>query len=134
MSTAAIRAKIAARGITFVPPFGCTYCGDEQHHHGEQWTAIIGMHTWMQPTQAEILERMLARRDARLNAEPTRYHAATAWAADATGESGEPFCADCKTDGCRRWIRIQARLDEIRWGIPRNPRGHNGSWGGEAPW
>lgn len=75
------------------------------------------MHAWEQPTQAQIKDRMLARRAARLSAEPTKYHAFTDWAADHTREEGVPFCADCKTDGCRRLIRIQARLDRQRWGI-----------------
>jgi len=51
---------------------------------------------------ADLKARLHARRAARLTAEPTKYHATTAWAADATGESGEPYCADCKTDGCRQ--------------------------------
>ncbi|WP_432053720.1 hypothetical protein [Streptomyces sp. bgisy022] len=76
---------------------------------------------------------MQSRRAARLNAEPARYHATTGWAADHTGESGEPYCADCKTDGCRPWMRIQDRLDRQRWGTPRN-QGGTGGWGGDAPW
>lgn len=136
--TAAIRAKLAARGITATPPFGCDYCGDEPHHHGSQWAPIIGMHRWIQPSQATILERMRRRRANRLNAEPTVYHATTAWAADATGEEGIPFCADCRTDGCRKWIRIQTRLDEIRMELDGiNPKRRSktaGGWGGGAPW
>ncbi|MFH9812487.1 hypothetical protein ACH4NO_18065 [Streptomyces olivaceus] len=134
MITASIRAALAARRITDEPPFGCSWCGDEQHHHGSQWAPIIGMHQWMQPSQAMILERMRRRRANRLNAEPAQYHAVTAWADDGSGESADPYCADCKTDGCRQWIRIQARLDEQRWGIPRNPRSTSGGWGGDAPW
>lgn len=135
MITASIREKLAARGIDHEPPYGCSWCGDEQHHHGSQWAPIIGMHQWMQPSQAMILERMRQRRDARLNAEPTLYHAVTAWAADHTGESGEPYCADCKTDGCRPWMRIQERLDRQRWGIPRNlKQAGSGGWAGAEPW
>jgi hypothetical protein len=135
MTTASIRAKLAARGIHDEPPFGCTYCGDERHHHGSQWAPIIGMHQWMEPTQVEILKRMRRRRAARLNAEPAKYHATTGWAADHTGESGEPYCADCKTDGCRPWMRIQDRLDRQRWGIPRNLRqASSGGWAGGEPW
>ncbi|MBZ6207526.1 hypothetical protein ACWF8U_00800 [Streptomyces olivaceus] len=134
MSTATIRAKLAARGVAEEPPFGCSWCGDEQHHHGSQWAPIIGMHQWMQPTQAAILERMRRRRANRMTAAPAQYHATTGWADDGSGESADPYCADCKTDGCRPWIRIQARLDEQRWGIPRNPRPTRGGWGGDAPW
>jgi hypothetical protein len=77
---------------------------------------------------------MWSRRTARLNTEPAKYHATTGWAPDATGESGEPYCKDCGTDGCRPWIRIQARLDRIRWGIPtKHPKNAlPGSWGGDA--
>lgn len=141
MSTASIRAKIAARGITSEPPFGCTYCGDEQHHHGEQWTAIIGLHSWIQPTQAEILERMQRRRAAVLNADPAKYHATTGWADDGSGESADPYCADCKTDGCRRWLRIQDRLERRRLELDGiNPKRRHkfgdagGGWGGGEPW
>ena len=133
MTTAAIRAYLAARGIAFEPPYGCRWCGEEQRFHGPRWAPIIQVHQWIEPSQAAILERMRRRRAMRLNAEPAKYHAETAWAADATGEEGIPFCADCKTDACRPWTRIQARLDEIRWGIPRNPHGRN-NWGGDAPW
>lgn len=137
MTTAAIRASLAARGITFEAPYGCAWCGDEPHHHGSQWAPIIGMHQWMQPSQAAILERMRRRRTNRLSAGPTLHHADTAWAADLTGEEGIPYCADCKTDTCRRWTRIQTRLDQQRWGRPRRTRRNRktgGGWGGDTPW
>lgn len=65
MTTAAIRQKLAARGIEFEAPFGCRWCGDERHHHGHQWAPIIGLHQWMEPDQPLILERMRRRRAAR---------------------------------------------------------------------
>ena len=119
-----------------LPLDGCRHCGAiAKHEHFQRWAPQpVGWHTWTPLTQTQIKERMLARRAARLNAEPTKYHATTAWAADATGEEGIPFCADCGTGSCRPWIRIQARLDEIRWGIPRNPRPTAGGWGGDEPW
>ncbi|MEU7338651.1 hypothetical protein [Streptomyces sp. NPDC007074] len=98
------------------------------------------MHSWQQPGEQTILARMLVRRADRLAAEPPRYHATTAWAADATGESAEPYCADCKTDGCRQWIRIQDRLERRRMELaginPKARRSSDGSggWGGEPPW
>ncbi|MYW46376.1 hypothetical protein [Streptomyces sp. SID161] len=120
--------------LTFESPFGCSWCGDEQYHHGSQWAPIIGLHEWRQPTQEQIKERMLRRLDDRLNAEPPKYHATTAWAPDHTGESADPHCADCKTDVCHRWSRIQTRLDSIRWGLPhrtKHPRhALAGGWGG----
>jgi hypothetical protein len=114
-------------------PYGCSWCGDEKHHHGNQWAPIIGMHQWRQPTQDQIKERMLRRLDARLNADPPKYHATTAWAADHTGESADPFCADCKTETCRPWLRVQAKLDRIRWGITYPKRAQPGGWAGVEP-
>ncbi|MDX2800145.1 hypothetical protein [Streptomyces scabiei] len=46
-------------------PFGCRWCGDEQRHHGRQWMAGHGMHSWVRPTEAQMKARMLARRNAR---------------------------------------------------------------------
>ncbi|MFD7705671.1 hypothetical protein [Streptomyces sp. NPDC059786] len=111
MATAAIRAKMAARGITEEPPYGCSWCGDERHHHGSQWAPIIGLHQWVEPDQKLILARMTSRRADRFAAEPPKYHATTGWAVDDTGESADEYCADCKTDGCPRYWRIQDRLD-----------------------
>jgi hypothetical protein len=125
---------MAARGIDFEPPYGCTWCGDEQHHHGSQWAPIIGLHQWIEPSLDMIWERMMRRRADRLAAKPAKYHATTAWAADGTGESGDPYCADCKTDGCRLWLRVQARLDKQRWGIPVKTRASARGWGGGEPW
>lgn len=103
--------------VKFESPHGCRWCGDEQHHHGSQWAPIIGMHAWLQPSEAMILERMQRRRADRQAAKPSAYHATTAWAASGDGEEGVPYCADCQADGCRLWMRIQARLDRIRWGL-----------------
>ncbi|GGU62167.1 hypothetical protein [Streptomyces lavendofoliae] len=112
-------------------PYGCRWCGDEKRRHGKQWVPTIGLHSWHEPTQEQIKERMWCRRSIRLSLAPTQYHATTAWAADHTGESADPYCADCKTDGCRPWQRIQDRLNHQRWGLPRVPRGGQpGGWGG----
>jgi len=123
--------------LNFDSPYGCRWCGDEQHHHGHQWAVIIGMHPWMEPDQAMVLERMKRRRAARLAVLPLVFHATTAWADDGSGESADPYCADCKTPVCHRWSRIQARLDEIRWGIPRRARNARktagGGWGSQQP-
>lgn len=115
---------MTSTSVTFESPYGCRWCGDGQHHHGEQWAPIVGMHQWMRPGAAMILERMLCRRTARLAALPAVHHAATGWADDGSGESADPYCADCKTDACRRWARIQTRLDQQRWGFPRRTRRH----------
>ncbi len=107
-------------------PYGCRWCGAAKRSHGHRWVASAGLHTWDRPTNAQILARMQARRRTRLNAEPAKYHATTAWAADHTGEEGIPYCADCKTETCWRWVRVQACLDEQRWGIScRTRRGRN---------
>lgn len=46
-------------------PFGCRWCGTEQGGHGRRWIPGRGQHSWEQPTRAQILARMKARRDAR---------------------------------------------------------------------
>jgi hypothetical protein len=119
------------------PPFGCRWCGTPRHHHGRSYLRGRDVHGWEQPMQGQILARMLARRTARLNSESTLYHAVTGWSADMTGESADPYCADCKTDGCRQWMRTQDRLDRRRMelaGINPKRRSKKGGWGGGAPW
>lgn len=125
--------------LTFESPYGCRWCGVQKEHHGRRYKLPVEMHSWEQPSREQILARMLARRAARLNPEPTIYHATTAWAADATGESGEPYCADCKTDGCRQWIRIDTRLSNRRMELDginpkRRTKKTRGGWGGDQPW
>ncbi|MCX4697036.1 hypothetical protein [Streptomyces sp. NBC_01373] len=46
-------------------PYGCQWCGDEQHHHGHQWHPAAGLHQWTKPTQDQIRDRMQARRAGR---------------------------------------------------------------------
>lgn len=114
------------------PPFGCRRCGTEQRKHGRRWTASVGLHAWEQPTSAQIFARMKARRTARLNASPPKYHATTRY----TGTSGDPddegyaLCADCNTDACPQYQRIQYRLAISL----TDPTAHNisGRWGGNA--
>jgi hypothetical protein len=131
---------LESKRLAFESPYGCLWCGTAQDCHGRRWApALSDTHTWEKPDQATILGRMLRRRSARLTPEPAKYHAATAWAADHTGESADPYCADCKTEVCHRWLRIQARLDEQRWGMPRRIRRRRtaagSGWGdGEPPW
>lgn len=46
-------------------PFGCRWCGTEQRFHGRRSLRGRNSHRWVQPTQAQIKARMLARRNAR---------------------------------------------------------------------
>jgi len=96
------------------------------------------MHQWIQPSQAMVLERMTRRRASRLAAVPPVFHAVTDWSSDCTGEEGIPYCADCKTDACPRWSRIQTRLDQQRFGLPRRVRRRRkavgAGWGADKPW
>jgi hypothetical protein len=46
-------------------PSGCRWCGCEQYGHGQTWLPGRGFHRWEQPTQSQILARMLARRASR---------------------------------------------------------------------
>ncbi|MFB7359619.1 hypothetical protein [Streptomyces gardneri] len=103
-------------------PFGCRRCGTARHHHGRSWIKGAGMHRWEQPTRAQILARMRARRAARLNAPPAQHHATTRWAPDPGGESADPYCADCGHTACPRWNRIYDRIQLRRQGLRRGPR------------
>lgn len=47
-------------------PMGCAACGIDHRGHGSQYTKTAGWHTWQQPTQQQIKDRMRARRAARL--------------------------------------------------------------------
>lgn len=46
-------------------PDGCRWCGDARHHHGLSYVPSQGLHSWEQPTPAQRLARMTARRDNR---------------------------------------------------------------------
>lgn len=83
--------------------------------------------------QPELLAWMLARRAARLAAEPTKYHAVTGWDVALDGESADPYCRDCGTSACWPWERIQNRLDRQRWRMSGMPHGTAGMWGGDTP-
>ena len=48
--------------MTAPNPNGCRHCGDDEIHHGWQWDPSAGLHQWQPPTQAQILDRMKARR------------------------------------------------------------------------
>jgi len=43
-------------------PNGCRWCGIDQRGHARQWHDAAGWHTWEQPTQQQISDRMTARR------------------------------------------------------------------------
>jgi hypothetical protein len=93
-------------------PYGCAVCGTQHDHHGRRFDSETGMHSWVRPTERQIKQRMRARRTARLNAEPPTYHARTRY----SGTPGDPedegyaLCADCGTDDCPQYQRIQQRL------------------------
>lgn len=44
-------------------PFGCKLCGESERGHGYAYSNTTGtFHTWLAPTDAQVLARMLARR------------------------------------------------------------------------
>jgi hypothetical protein len=53
------------RHRTIASPFACRWCGEERSHHGRSYVKSKGLHSWEQPTAAQVLARMLARRAAR---------------------------------------------------------------------
>ena len=46
-------------------PSGCRWCGISERYHGQRWVPSHSWHKWEQPTPAQILARMKARRAAR---------------------------------------------------------------------
>lgn len=44
-------------------PMGCRWCGLDQRPHFQQWKPPVGWHTWEQPTQQQIKQRMQDRRE-----------------------------------------------------------------------
>jgi hypothetical protein len=93
------------------PPSGCRHCGLAEQGHFQRWTRDAHWHFWAAPTLEQIKQRMWSRRTARLNAAPPKYHATTRY----TGTPGDPedegyaLCADCGTDACPQYQRIQTR-------------------------
>ena len=52
-------------------PNGCRHCGAAQYGHAQRWTDEAGWHTHTEPTDAQRLARMRARRTRRTAAAPT---------------------------------------------------------------
>ena len=102
--------------MTTTPPNGCQHCGVTPRQHMQQWKPPVGWHQWEQPTQAQILTRMRARRFAKVSALPTQYHATTAeyteWNYACDTPDTTEYCADCGDSECPRWGRIQDRLEQ----------------------
>jgi hypothetical protein len=46
-------------------PNGCAECGIGRRQHFQRWRMGVGRHGWTEPTDAQRLARMLARRNAR---------------------------------------------------------------------
>lgn len=104
-------------------PTACGICGINPREHCQQWKEPVGWHTWQMPAQQQIKARMLARRFARLVARAerpnVRFHATANWSGShVPDDEGQMFCADCGRDNCPRFLRIQAHLDRLRWGLP----------------
>jgi hypothetical protein len=91
------------------------------------------MHAWERPTNAQIIARMKTRRDVRLTTSPPKHHAATRY----SGTAGDPedegyaLCADCGTDACAQYQRIQIRIAASRT-EPAVQIGSGGGWGANA--
>ena len=49
-------------------PNGCQHCGVTPSEHMQRWKPPVGWHQWTAPTQAQVKDRMQARREAHLNA------------------------------------------------------------------
>lgn len=46
-------------------PNGCAACGVDHQEHCWRWHPTVGLHQWIEPTDAQRLTRMRARREAR---------------------------------------------------------------------
>lgn len=44
-------------------PNGCRHCGHPQRTHANRWTPSVGWHNHAEPTDAQRLQRMTARRN-----------------------------------------------------------------------
>lgn len=79
-------------------PFGCRWCGYERRSHGQLFLPRRGFHAWVQPTQAQIKARMLARRNVRKSVcrcpDPMTYGVPLPFAPVV-----DPW--KCEADGCR---------------------------------
>ncbi|MFG3438365.1 hypothetical protein ACGF0J_14070 [Nonomuraea sp. NPDC047897] len=51
-------------------PNGCRWCGLAQRDHFQRWARSAGWHSWTQPTQQQIKQRMKARRTLRGQSAP----------------------------------------------------------------
>lgn len=110
--------------ITAAEPYGCRWCGDARHHHGQQWTPGHGLHGWEPPTnhliKTRMRRRLAARRSQRAARATIRYHATANWSGSyQPDDEGDMYCADCLRSDCPRFWRIQRHLDRIRWPQPR---------------
>ena len=47
-------------------PNGCAHCGIDQQQHMQRWVPTVGWHQWVEPPDRVRLQRMLARRKARI--------------------------------------------------------------------
>lgn len=111
------------------PPSGCRWCGLIERDHFQRWHQDAKWHFWTPPTQTQIKQRMHGRRHARLNAAQPSYHALTRYSGSVGNpdDEGYALCADCGTDACPQYQRIQTRLARNRTS-PAAQAG-NGGWG-----
>jgi hypothetical protein len=58
--------QAAASGGTVPVPNGCRWCGIEKPNHVQRHAQFVGFHGWTEPTNKQRLNRMKARRAARL--------------------------------------------------------------------
>ncbi|MFC8332795.1 hypothetical protein [Streptomyces olivaceus] len=86
LAVAVARSRVRHPDGTPPPPYGCRWCGIHPADHRARRTTGAGLHTWEQPTPAQLLARMRARRTAR--AEARRLAAVEAAFVRAAGLAG----------------------------------------------
>lgn len=60
-NTGLMRSVIRFRDGSPPLPDGCRWCGIPEETHGDSWSAAVAVHTWTQPTAAQVDARRAAR-------------------------------------------------------------------------
>ncbi|MFF6866679.1 hypothetical protein [Streptomyces ardesiacus] len=88
--------------MTIPNPMGCAECDIDRDRHARQYSETAGWHTWQQPTQQQIKDRMRARRE-------------TAQARKLTKELEAQLYAEDPSDRADAYLALQAMESDEPW-------------------
>lgn len=96
-------------------PGGCGLCGIEWRGHGRQYTEPAGWHSWQQPTQEQIKERMLAQRagGSQMNDQPGDEQDVCRAAQYVGVPDTHNGAALCGCESCREYVAERDYEDEV---------------------